>query len=199
MPYTRKEMDDVFETCQYWYIDHHGNLKAETVSRPKHRPTEQDFESDHPLLPSALRSLISLDERTRSGSATAPASQAYFTRFLLHRPHVDVVDATGSTWKFALMSRFFQPENTSQLRMTGAAVDTVMTQIAGETVQLVTKVHWLDMDIPKILLDAQYPGWSERIVVAEQLGVEPDDLLQYVLSKPKTGASTIDFTSVNYS
>lgn len=197
MPYT--EIDEIFETAAYWFIDDVGHIVSESVSKLKRKPTDEELARDHPQLASAMRQLIGLDLSASSGNGTAPAAQAYFTRFLLHKPAVSIRDDTGLTWTFALLSRLFQPQDPAVMRLTGATVDFVMKNTDGSDVKLVTDVKWVDQDVSKELLESQYPGWSDRAVVAEQLAMEPDDLLSYVFPPASSLAPIITLDGVTYS
>lgn len=92
------------------------------------------------------------------------------------RPHIIESSEHGATTVCAILDVFENGDDTVTL-----SVEECLTDTVGE-ITYVTGSDDVDLVLSKSELDAQFPGWRERLVVAEALGEFDTLALSYVFS-----------------
>lgn len=190
-----------------WRLDE-GILSVMAEPGSDNPPPEQVVPHDtlrllHPLLPEALIAAIHGAKKTyfnfSDGESLLGGSCVEYTLRILQNRRLVFTDVAGVMRQAARITMLRNGTTSDSMTMVGMFLETGNTTINGQSVPYYIDIEYLNIEVAKTELSRIFSGWESRMAVAEEMGIEHDDLMSYIFLRApeRTLAAQVDLPDIN--
>lgn len=184
---TLPPVDQMLEDVYRWTIDNDNSLYGRYVddngNRETYKVPDALLAERHPLLPKVIRAIHDFNSKKR-GDTYAAGATVNLTLFYLEQGSMRLPClASGEYHDFASISELGVSEHEPDtITVKGLHLSVLSVSEQDVTIPFVAADNILTTGISRAALDRDFPGWYERFVIGQELGLFVDDLSRYMFT-----------------
>lgn len=198
MLYDASLLHSIIKRASFWHALNDELLHAVLLGEESTVVQFEQLLILHPLFPYSLKARLAWDARHGNISRIINRDTVCDTLELLKFGAVHFVDTDGTPHLLTSVDGLKTAERDTNVRLRGTELHVEYAQHEETGIPYITSTDWAEYEVGRHELDALYPGWSERWLVAQNLGMKASALGQYIFTKQASAGSAIRLGSITF-
>lgn len=180
---TLTQLDELVIVQTHWSLTPDGEFLAHMPDAPDALVPAHLLSRLHPLLPGSLHLMLSEVNMRERGDKTIDGLYLAVTLDLLNSGGIEFVDWLGNKRLYSELTAIKTRAATDEVLIDGTLVVVSTFEHASEQVRFVTDYTRCDSIVKKSELENTYPGWEQRWLIAQELGLPIHEMRQHIFDK----------------
>lgn len=199
-------IEQIIHKASVWYVLSPDLFAAEITkdgdylgAGTQYNVTAEELASLHPLLPLSLRGLADYSEKTKSTRIVSGLS-LHYSLLLLKNEHVAFNDSRYTPRQIVDIEGIHGVYDTPTLIcIKGKHINTKLAHVDNTAIQVITDVEYKHSAyVQRAELEKHYPGWEDRLRIAEELSIDMKLRGLYVFGKLETPSQLVSIEGLSF-